>query len=201
MDTQDTDDLPKRVGLLRPIAEMSSELLQLEKQTFEIAFESVLEHIVNGRTFESFCSSYHIPMLPARFRTWIYKDQRRRQQYTAAKAVGAEAIEDELIRIADGMLADGTASPDDVARSTLRINTRKWIMQISNRKRYGDVKHIEQTTTTRFDASSISTKELQERVLRSLGVDVDSSELEGHFGVVPDALDGFDATYLDEDNG
>lgn len=187
----DDDDLPKRVGLLRPLSEMSSELLALEKQTFEIAFESALEHIVNGRTFESFCSSYHIPVLPARFRTWIYKDSKRRQQYIAAKAVGAEAIEDELIRIADGLKADGTASPDDVARSTLRINTRKWIMQVSNRKRYGDVKQIEQTTTTRFDPSTLSTKELQDRLMQSLGIsDFDNP--------IPDALDGFGEVVPDE---
>ncbi len=88
-----------------------------------------------------------------------------------AKAVGAEAVEDELIRISDGRLEDGGASPDDVSRSQLRINTRKWLLQVWNRKRYGDVKTVESHSTTRFDVSSASSAELQRRVLESLGLD------------------------------
>ena len=177
------------------IQEMSSEMRQLEQQSFEIAFESLLEQIVDGRSLEEFCREYHTRLSTSRFRTWIYRDQRRKQTYVGAKAVGAEAVEDELKRISDGINANGDASMDDVARATLRINTRKWLLQVWNRRRYGDVKQIEQTTTTRFDPSSLSTQELQEKLLRSLG-------MEGSLHNVPDALTGevFDMNMDDNDN-
>ena len=179
---------PKRSGDLTP------EMRELELQSFGIAFESVLETLAEGRSLDEFCRSYHTQLSPARFRTWIYRDRNRRNAYLAAKAVGAEAVEDELIRIADGTLADGSASPDDVTRSQLRINTRKWLLQVWNRKRYGDVKTVESHSTTRFDVSSTSSAELQRRVLESLGLDgaIASEEFAGEAagGEADDLLSG-----------
>lgn len=179
---------PKRSGDLTP------EMRELELQSFGIAFESVLETLAEGRSLDEFCRSYHTQLSPARFRTWIYRDRNRRNAYLAAKAVGAEAVEDELIRISDGTLADGSASPDDVSRSQLRINTRKWLLQVWNRKRYGDVKTVESHSTTRFDVSSTSSAELQRRVLESLGLDgaIASEEFAGEAagGEADDLLSG-----------
>lgn len=153
------------------LSELSPEMRLLEKQTFDIAFETLLEHLTEGRAFDSFCQSYHSPLPNGRFRSWIFANPKRRDAYYVAKAIGAEAIEDEMIRISDGLNADGQPTVDDVARATLRINTRKWVMQVSNRKRYGDVKHIEQTTTTRFDPDDLSTRDLTLRILEELGLD------------------------------
>lgn len=161
----DSEIFPQRSGDLTP------EMRELERQTFAIAFESALEAMAEGSSLERFCRTYHANLSPARFRTWIYRDRRRREAYLAAKAVGAEAVEDELIRISDGVLEDGTPSPDDVSRSQLRISTRKWLLQVWNRKRYGDVKTVESHSTTRFDVSSASSAELQQRVLESLGLE------------------------------
>lgn len=107
------------------------------------------------------------------------RDPARKRAYYAAKAVMAEQIEDDLLRISDGMAPDGTPSLSDVQRDTLRINVRKFILQVSNRERYGDVKKIEQTTTTRFDPTSASTMELQRKVLESLGFDLDNELPQG----------------------
>jgi hypothetical protein len=155
-------------------ADMSPEMRQLELQTFEIAFESALEELAAGNTLELFCASYHVRLVPSRFRTWVFQNTKRRNAYIAAKAVGAEAVEDELIRIADGKLADGTPSPNDVQRSQLMISTRRWLLTVWNRERYGEVKKVEQTTTTRIDPASLSTPELQRQLLEALGIDDDS---------------------------
>jgi hypothetical protein len=151
-------------------------VIELEKQSFEIAFESALESLAGGKTLTEFCHAYHMPMSPVRFRTWMLQDNRRKNAYYGAKALWAEQLEDELIRISDGVGPDGQPAsqlPEDVQRSTLRISTRKWIMEKSNRKRYGDVKHIEQTTTntTTIDVSSMSTEDLKRFVLRQAGAD------------------------------
>jgi hypothetical protein len=157
----------------KPTHAQSSEVLALEMQTFEIAFESALEQIASGTTLAIFCANYigpmNAPLAAGRFRAWMFRDGKRKQAYLAAKALGAEAIEDELLRISDGIRADGSAMPDDVNRNTLQINTRKWLLQVWNRRRYGDVKHIEQNTTTRVDVSNLGTEELRAKVLSSLG--------------------------------
>ena len=158
------------------LSDMSAEMRQLELQTFGIAFETALEHIAAGSTLESFCREYHVRLKAARFRTWIFSDRRRKNAYEAAKAVGAEAVEDDLIRISDGLLPDGTPSANDVQRSQLMINTRKYLLNVWNRERYGEVKKVEQTTTTRIDPSSLSTPELQQRLLLALGVDPEDME-------------------------
>jgi hypothetical protein len=155
-------------------------IIELEKQSFGIAFESALEALAGGTTLTEFCHSYHMPISPVRFRTWMLQDNRRKNAYYGAKALWAEALEDELIRISDGIGPDGQRGspnapslPEDVQRSTLRIATRKWIMEKSNRKRYGDVKHIEQTTTntTTIDVTTMSTEDLKRFVLRQAGAD------------------------------
>ncbi len=163
-------------------------VIELEKQSFGIAFEQALEALAGGTTLTEFCHNYHMPMSPVRFRTWMLQDQRRKNAYYGAKALWAEALEDELIRISDGIGPDGQTPnpnqpslPEDVQRSTLRIQTRKWIMEKSNRKRYGDVKHIEQTTTntTTIDVATMSTEDLKRFVLRQAGADaLDASSLD-----------------------
>jgi hypothetical protein len=142
----------------------------LREQTYAIAFETFLERVADGLPLDTVCREYHTPIVPSRFRSWVYRDEKRKQAYMVAKAIGAEAIEDELLRISDGVKQDGSMSMDDVQRSTLRINTRKWLLGVWNRRRYGEVKHIEQTTTTRVDPSTMSKADLERAIMDSLGL-------------------------------
>jgi hypothetical protein len=166
---------------LRTLSELTPEMRNLEVQTFTIAFESLLEHLTAGKPFDEFCRTYHTPLHTGRFRSWVFSKTPRRDAYYVAKAIGAESIEDELVRISDGISVDGSPSVEDVARSTLRITTRKWLLQVSNRKRYGDVKHIEQTTTTRFDPATLTTEQLEHKILEALGMDDSGYSLIGDY--------------------
>ena len=175
--------------LIRAQIEANRQALQeLEQQTFTIAFEMALEAIAGGTPLSEFCLNYHTTLPAAKFRTWIYRNLKRKQAYLAAKAIGAETVEDDMIRISDGVRADGTQSPEDVSRSTLRVNTRKWLLQVWNRPRYGEKTTIEQTTTTRVDTSGMSTDEIRARLLEAMGVDASSGGEGG--GVIEDAIDG-----------
>lgn len=158
--------------------DQSKAVAALEIQTWEIAFETVLEKLAAGQTFDSICLEYHLELQPARFRSWIFRNPRRKEAYMTAKAIGAEAVEDELIRIADGLRADGTATMDDVPRSQLKIATRKWLLQVWNRKRYGESKHIEQTTTNTMtvDVRTMSTDDLKQFVLRQAGMGAEEGD-------------------------
>lgn len=170
-------DLPPRP--LVPLSRMTPEMRKLELQTFPIAFESILESLADGRPFSDACQDYNSPLLalhPTRFRTWIFRDEKRRNAYHMAKAMGAESIEDEMIRIADGIDANGNPTIDDVQRSKLMVDTRKWVLQVNNRRKYGDVKHIEQNITSTTSIADLTTDDLRQRLLRSLGMTADDAE-------------------------
>lgn len=149
---------------------------ELMEQSFDIAFETILERTSNGEPLDRIAREYHTHLPIAALRTWIYKDQKRKNAYMVAKAIGAEAIEDELIRISDGVKADGTPTLDDVGRSTLRIKTRQWLLEKWNRKRYGDVKHIDTTNRTTLDVATMTSDEINRRIMEGLGIALDPDE-------------------------
>lgn len=164
---------PKFVPQLTP--EERQAKLALQEQTFSIAFETFLEQIADGAPLDRVCREYHTPITTAQFRSWVYRDPKRKQAYMVAKAIGAEAVEDELIRISDGIKADGSASPEETNRSALRIKTRQWLLEVWNRNRYAPVTKIEQTMTTKRDYDNMSTDDLKRLVMEKLGVQGEES--------------------------
>lgn len=165
-------------SLALPSHQMTPEMRALERQTFEIAFEIALESMAEGVTLEDFCREYHTKLSPARFRNWMFRDANRSVAYRRAKMIGAEVVEDQLLRIADGKNPDGSASISDTNRDTLRINIRKWLLGVWNRKKYGDIKQVEQHTSPKFDPATATADQLQQELLRALGLD----QAQGHAG-------------------
>jgi len=163
--------------------------LALQEQTYSIAFETFLEQIADGAPLNRVCLEYHTSIAPSSFRSWVYRDPKRKQAYMVAKAIGAEAVEDELIRISDGILADGTPSPEETNRSALRIKTRQWLLEVWNPKRYATVTKIEQTTTTKHDIQSMSTDDLKRLVMERLGMNSGGSQIFENTPFAPE--DGF----------
>lgn len=72
------------------------------------------------------------------FMHWVMTNEKRRERYEEAQMVAAEIIASDLVPI-----ADGTDSIEDVSRSALRVATRREMLKIWNRKRYGDVKQLD----------------------------------------------------------
>lgn len=153
------------------------------EQTYSIAFEQFVEQVSNGRVLGELIAEYHTPLDPARFRVWIYADEKRKRAWLTAKAISAEVMEEELVRIADAQTTSGElAMPEDVQRSRLKIETRLKIMAFNNRKRYGDIKHIKQETTTHIDTSGMDRDQLRSKILAKLGLGVDTSlVMEGEY--------------------
>ena len=92
-------------------------------------------------------------------------------RYYEAQAIGAEVIAQQILEIADAQ-----DSMEDVNRSTLKINTRKWLLGVWNRKRFGDIKQIEQNVN--IDLSQ-AMQDAQERLDRSRTVDVITRRVDG----------------------
>lgn len=173
MPTPTPTPTPSSPGLPKSLAQLTPEERSLELQTFKIAFEALLENMANAMTFEAFCNLYIDPMnrrlSPARFRTWIFLDPERKKSYYGAKVMAAEAMEDEMIRIADGLARDGTPLPADPHRTRQMIDVRWKLLPIYNRDRYNPVTQIEQTTTVSMqNIDSVPTEDLKQLVLRKL---------------------------------
>ena len=113
-------------------ARVIAEQLQL---TYEIFFENSLELIAGGRNLADLIQESPHDIIPGRYRTWLHKDKKRVERLREAQAIGAEAIEDEIMRI-----IDATDSLEDVQRSKLKLEGRKFLLQTYSRDRYANEK-------------------------------------------------------------
>ena len=127
---------PTEPPLLSPATVKAQQTL-LNTQ-YEIVFQRALEQIAGGKTFQAVISEDFREFEHGAFLRWIKKDPLRNQLYKEAKELRTETWANEMIAIAD---ADD--SLEDVNRSKLRIDTRKWLMGADNRKQYGEVKTID----------------------------------------------------------
>ena len=143
----------------------------IEQVTFESLFDDVLDVVREGRMLvnQMFENDPRAPSY-ARFISWVYRDESRRARYEEAQQVGAEVIKQDMLTI-----ADASDSLEDVNRSTLRINTRKWMLGVMDKKRFGDTKQIDQTVTINLGDAM---REAQERLDRSRTVDVPMRRVE-----------------------
>lgn len=114
----------------------------------EYSWNKILENVAKGQTIKSIVEDENLGVDYNALLRWIHKDEGRKAEYYRAREIGAEVIADDLIEISDGV-----DSMEDVARSSLRIQTRKWLLGVWNRKRYGDVKQIEQNVTVDIGAA------------------------------------------------
>jgi hypothetical protein len=124
------------------VAQGKQDRLALLQQQYEFAFDRVIDRIAAGNPLSAALEGLPYQFEYGKYIQWILKDENRRQRYYEAQETGAEIVADQMLNIAD---ADD--SLEDVARSTLRINTRKWLLGVWNRKRYGETKQIEQNVT------------------------------------------------------
>lgn len=136
MDT--TTDIPK--WLTSSVPPPVSTLVEDKRTTLEITYDNffptILELTSIGRPLSHIVRDDPRGLDYAKVLNWIHKDPKRKQQYYEAQEIGAEALADEMVYIADG--TEGV--PEDVQRSKLRIDTRWKLIETWNRKRYGNVK-------------------------------------------------------------
>lgn len=86
---------------------------------------------------------------PVTFLEWVSKDEQLAKQYAYACEERADAIFDEMFDIADDSSNDFEVTNDgikvkheDIQRSRLRVDTRKWALSKMNPKKYGDASKI-----------------------------------------------------------
>lgn len=131
---------------------------------FERILDRVLERVAMGNPLTEALGDEVYDIDYATYLRWLLKDEDRKRRYYEAQEMGAEIVSHQMIKIAD---ADD--SMEDVARSTLRINTRKWLLGVWNRKRFGDIKQIEQNVSINLGEAM---QQAQARVEAARVVDV-----------------------------
>ena len=122
-----------------------------KKEKDEI-FDDIFTRISNGEALRTILQASNMPSTQTFYR-WLEDDEIKSKQYARATEERADAIFDEILEIADENEADvyindlGETKIDgnNIQRSRLRVDARKWVVSKLNPKKYGNKEFIEQT--------------------------------------------------------
>lgn len=110
----------------------------------EEIFDAICERIAQGESLREICAAEDMPHRRTVLR-WMRNDPSLSHQYAHAREEQADLIVDEILAIADdarGDWSDGENGPrfnaENVQRSRLRIEARKWQASKLAPKVYGD---------------------------------------------------------------
>jgi len=169
IDPENPDALRRAIVLRR---ENNLMRRQFEEQTFEAVFDDIIEHSASGQPLTAFVEMRPLAFDYQRCLSWIMRDETRKNRYYEAQEIGAEIVSHQILGI-----ADASDSLEDVARSTLRINSRKWLMGVWSRKRFGDIKQVDQNITIDLSAAM---QEAQNRLDNARTVEVLGRVIDGN---------------------
>ena len=128
-----------------------------KKEQIEEIFNRIMSEIIHGRALRNILKDEGMPA-PETFYVWLDQDESKSKRYARACEYRADAIFDEIIDIADETnndtiildLGDGIVSEKPnhewIARSRLRVDSRKWIASKLAPKKYGDKIDVDHTT-------------------------------------------------------
>lgn len=138
--------LPTWLSAPDPETPIASEQSKLTKQLllaqYENIFMRVITEVAHGQPLHLILRNDSRGIDYNDFYRWIKRDPERYSLLQEAQELRTEFHAGEIIQIADAQ-----DSMEDVNRSKLRIETRKWLMGVHNKKRYGETKQIELNTS------------------------------------------------------
>lgn len=102
----------------------------------EAIADRICEELASGKSLLSICKDESFPCESA-VRAWALDNREGfYAKYARARDIGIEVMADELVEIAD--TKDVMGRYDNVERSKLRVDTRKWLLSKIVPKKYGD---------------------------------------------------------------
>lgn len=133
------------------------------KFTKELA-DKICECLANGDSLRKICASGGMPAASTVW-LWLSENKAFSEQYARAREKQAEFYADEIVEIADSVIA----SSDEVLKARLQIDARKWHASKLAPKKYGDkvtqdVNHSGHVATT--DVPLDDYKAAREQVLK-----------------------------------
>jgi hypothetical protein len=111
--------------------------------------DHICEEIASGRSVASICAEEGMPTKRAVFK-WLYRNPEFALKYSIAHRFRADALVEETFAISDDASLDYVErldvngkpyvaiDKDNIARSRLMVDTRKWAAARFNRSKYGD---------------------------------------------------------------
>jgi hypothetical protein len=116
--------------------------------------DAICDKLSNGQSLRSICLADDMPDKRTVFR-WLRQHQEFCHQYARAKEESADVLADEILDIADDGTGDMTVDQEgnervnneNIQRSRLRVDARKWIASKLKPKKYGDKAEIEHSGT------------------------------------------------------
>lgn len=119
--------------------------------------DQICERLAGGESLRAICRDEGMPSEMS-VRRWARDDVHGfASQYATARDLGAECLADEILEIADDASSDFTAGEngpavdhEHIARSRLRVDTRKWLLSKVLPKRYGDRLDVAHTGAVSF---------------------------------------------------
>lgn len=116
--------------------------------------DAICSRLAEGESLRQICTDEVMPGKSTVMR-WLSSNTEFRDQYARAREAQADYWAEEIIEISDESALDSIATEDGaarinsefVARSRLRVDTRKWLMARMAPKKYGDKLDIDQRTT------------------------------------------------------
>lgn len=130
---------------------------QLKKLNAQLKLQ-ILERLAEGRSLRAICNDPDVPVTPAAVRKAALVDPAFGTQYAQARDMGLDSMADEILEIADNSSGDWVQkvnkdgstewvfNQENVQRSRLRCDVRKWFLSKLAPKRYGD--RIQQDVTS-----------------------------------------------------
>jgi hypothetical protein len=124
----------------RTLAKSPPEVKSLVLAQYEHIFMRVIDEVAHGKSLAQVLNDDQRHIDYNDFYRWIKRDAQRKQLFDEAQEMRTEFMAGEIIEI-----ADAEDSIEDVNRSKLKIDTRKWLMGAHNKKKYGATTNIEMT--------------------------------------------------------
>ena len=167
----DNLELPQWLSVPDPKTPSQSKVMrELVHSQYDSIFERVIEQIYRGRSLASLLQDDPREINYEDFLRWIKRDPMRHERFKEAQESRTEFIAGEILEI-----ADAEDSIEDVQRSRLKIDTRKWLMGAWNRKRYGETKTLEMAGSISITGALAAARE---RLIEAEVVDVTPKEIE-----------------------
>jgi hypothetical protein len=131
--------------------------------------DAICERLCDGESLRSICRDEAMPSISMVLR-YVDRHEHFRDQYARALVVRAETMGEEILEIADNgtndTYEDGDGNKrtdyDVIARSRLRVDSRKWLASKLYPKKYGD--KVTQDVNHSGTINSISDEELTKRI-------------------------------------
>ena len=127
-------------------------------EQYPFVFETMLDKVREGANLRQALAEDPRRINIGDFMEWVMRSVERKGRYYEAQEVAAELMAADLIPI-----ADGAGTIEDVSRSTLRVNTRKDLLKVWNRKRYGDTRQVDVSTGDKT-LSELTFEELVQKI-------------------------------------